>query len=111
VYLLMSLSLFFMALTFSRSNRLEKNLRRTLALPFILTIVSLVAFLVQYCCPAHPAVCPETAPDDLTWLLRTEIRCGLRYAAFLIRGYIFSGYDGFSSRANSRRSIAGGAGI
>ncbi len=47
-YLLMSLSLFFMALTFSRSGRLEKNLKRTLALPFILTIVSLVAFLVQF---------------------------------------------------------------
>lgn len=47
-YLLMSLSLFFMALTFSRPGRLEKNLKRTLALPFILTIVSLVAFLVQF---------------------------------------------------------------
>lgn len=47
-YLLMSLSLFLMVLTFSRSGRLEKNLRRILALPFILNIVSLVAFLVQF---------------------------------------------------------------
>lgn len=47
-YLLMSLSLFLMALTFSRRSSLEKNLKRVLTLPFILTIVSLVAFLVQY---------------------------------------------------------------
>ncbi len=37
-----------MALTFSRKSGLEKNLKRILALPFILTIVSLAASLVQY---------------------------------------------------------------
>lgn len=47
-YLLMSLSLFCMALIFSRKSPVEKNLKRILALPFILTIVSLVAFLVRY---------------------------------------------------------------
>lgn len=47
-YLLMSLSLFCMALTFSRKSLLEKNLNRILSLPFILTLVSLGAFLVGY---------------------------------------------------------------
>lgn len=36
------------ALTFSRKSLLEKNLNRILSLPFILTLVSLGAFLVGY---------------------------------------------------------------
>jgi len=66
-YLLMSLSLFCMALTFSRKNRLERKLKRLLTAPFILLAVSLVAFLVQFGVDRSHRF--ELAAITLNWLV------------------------------------------
>ncbi len=66
-YLLMSLSLFFIALTFSRKCRLERKLKRLLTAPFILLAVSLLAFLVQF--GVDRSYRFEIAAITLNWLV------------------------------------------
>ena len=47
-YIMMSLSFFFLALVFSKNNRLNKAIRIILFLPFILSIVSFIIYSIKY---------------------------------------------------------------